>query len=122
MEKRLIAIAPTASVNSAIRLMKTASVNLLPVVKHGKLLGMLKEEDLLTYLLAHSDSLDETIGKLVKKPIFAEEKSSLGDAVKLVVKNELSRLPIVESRRSMKCIGIVSTTDLLKEAEKTMQK
>ena len=43
MDKKLVAIAPGASIKAAIKLVKAAGVNLLVVVEDGRLVGVVGE-------------------------------------------------------------------------------
>ncbi len=91
--------------------MKDANVDLMPVLQDGKLVGVLDED-----AISDSGAGDpkKQVGELMRKPLFVEERITIDDAVKYLIEHSLSRLPVVESRASMRCAGIVGATELLR--------
>jgi CBS domain-containing protein len=117
MEKSLVAISPNASIKSAIKLVKTSGVNTLFVIDKEKLVGIVGEDDLLVFVSDNSEKkLNETIQSVIKKPVFAEVGDTVAVAIGKTIDHNLTRLPIVDSFSNMKCVGVVTATDLLKEA------
>ncbi len=112
MDKKLIAISPKTTVRAAIKLAKSSGVNLLLVIDAGKLVGVVGEEDLL------DAELEKSVQGIVKRAIFAEENDTVAVAIGKTIDNNLTRLPVVDSMKNMRCVGVVTATDLLKEAAK----
>lgn len=108
MERHLVAVSPHSSAESVLRLMKDANIDLVPVVEDGMLVGIVDENDV-------SDAGAQHVGEIMEKPLFVEENSSVDDAVKFLIKQGLSRIPVVDSKVMMHCIGIVCSSDLLRE-------
>lgn len=112
MDKKLIAISPKTTVRAAIMLAKSSGVNLLLVLDGGKLIGVVGEEDLLDV------DLEKSVQGIIKRPIFVEEEDTVAVAIGKTIDNNLTRLPVVDSIKNMRCVGVVTATDLLKEASK----
>ncbi|MFI5412277.1 MAG: HPP family protein [Candidatus Micrarchaeales archaeon] len=112
MDKKLVAISPKTTVRAAIKLAKSSGVNLLLVLDAGKLVGVVGEEDLLDV------DLEKSVQGIVKRPIFAEEDDTVAVAIGKTIDNNLTRLPVVDSMKNMRCVGVVTATELLKEASK----
>ncbi len=106
IDRKIVAVSPQTSVETARELAKRSGVGTLPVLSHGKLVGIVNNDHL-------KESIDGKIEKIMKKPVFAEKDSDVKKARKMIINNGLERLPIVESKSSMICIGTVSSTDLI---------
>ena len=95
------------------------SKRLLLVVEKSKLIGVIGEEDLLIYISENPEKrLTETVQGIIKRPIFVEADDTVAAAIGKTIDNDLSRIPVVDSASNMQCVGIISATDLLKEAAK----
>lgn len=117
MDKSLVAISPSASIKSAIKLVRTSGVNTLFVIDKEKLIGIVAEDDLLSFVSDNSEKkMGENILAVLKKPIFVEANDTIAVAIGKTIDHNLTRLPIVDSMSNMKCVGFVTATDLLKEA------
>lgn len=119
MDKKLVAVSPSATIRSAIRLTQTSGVDLLLVVERSRLVGVVGEEDLLNYISSNTEKrMGESIQGIVKRAVYVEAGDTVAVAIAKTIDNNLSRLPVVESSATMRCVGIVTTTELLKEAAK----
>lgn len=117
MEKDVVAVSPTTSIISSITLVESSNVDLLPVIDGGKLVGIVDEGVLREFAMGHSrEELNAPIKPLMKEPIFAERDEEVKDVVVKVVKYNVTRIPVIDSRESMRCIGMISASDLLKSA------
>jgi CBS domain-containing protein len=50
MSSKVVTVAPDASIHTAIELMLSHRIGCLPVVEHGKLVGLVSETDCLRHL------------------------------------------------------------------------
>jgi CBS domain-containing protein len=116
MESHLVSVSPSTTKKTALKLIEESNISLLPVVEDQRLVGVVTEEQLREKALE-----DGAIETLMKKPLFLEKGKSIDDAIKYLMKHSISRVPVVESTIGMKCVGIVSASELLK-AKKSMQK
>lgn len=112
--KELVSISPKAKAATVLKLIQSSNISFLPVIENGRLVGILNGEKL-------SSGSYNSILPFIEKPLFVERDSSIDHAVKYMLKHRLSRVPVVESALSMKCIGIVSSSELLR-AKKTAKK
>lgn len=114
MSRRLVAVSPRTTIKMAIRLLKNANVSMLPVISNERLIGIIDEELLLEFANSKKQNeLGDLVETIMKEPIFIEENRSIDDCIGLMLKNSLTRLPIIDAKKSMRCIGMVSATELL---------
>ena len=123
MTKNPVTINPEASVVEASELMKKEKVHRLPVLDRDKnLIGVISEKDILfaTPSPASSLSIHEmayllsklTVRKLMtKNPVTINRTTTVEEAARLMVDQDLSCLPVVEDG---KLVGIVSKSDMFK--------
>lgn len=115
-----IVIDPELSILDALHIMKEKKVRRLPVVAHGKLVGIVTERDLrespslkatslsiyeLNYLLAKTPVKEV----MTKDPITVTPDTTIEEAAVIMRDNEISGLPVVEDG---KVVGIVTETDI----------
>ncbi len=107
MDKRIVAVSPNATVASARMLANNSRVGMLPVVSDRKLVGMIDVNTIPEY--------DDTkkVSAVMKKPLFVEEGKSIDEARKILIGCGIPRLPVVDSSVGMKCVGTVSSSELL---------
>ncbi len=114
MDKKLVAISHDASLKSALKLAKTAGVGMLPILDGDRLVGMVGTDDIQHYISKDPGRGEESVDTLSKAPVFLEANETRQSAMAKIIKNGLSRMPVVESRSTMRCLGTVNSTDLLK--------
>ncbi len=107
IDRRLVAVSPDASLGAARKLAKASRVSVLPVISDNRLVGVLDIEA----SLAGNDG--DKVSSMMVKPVFVEANAKSDEARKLMIKHGLARIPVVDSAASMKCIGTVSSTDLI---------
>lgn len=117
MEKDVVAVSPNTSIISSITLIENSNIDLLPVIDNNKLVGIVDESTLREFAIKHGRSeLDAPIKPLIKEPVFVEGDNDMKEVIVEVVKHNITRIPVVESKENMRCIGIISASDLLKSA------
>ncbi|MBX9827366.1 MAG: CBS domain-containing protein [Xanthobacteraceae bacterium] len=134
MTQHVISVAPNDAVDRAIGLMLQERVSGLPVIDAaGRLVGIVTEGDFLRraetstqrqrpkwltfltspgrmaeeYVQAHSRNVSDV---MTADPVTVTEETSLADAVSLMEKRRVKRLPVI---RGDKVVGIVSRANLL---------
>ena len=135
MTRRVISVAPDASIGEALRLMLANQISGLPVVdESGRLVGIVTEGDFLRrsetgterrrprwlefllgpgmiasdYVHSHARRVDQVMTSDVQT---VTEEAQLGDIVTLMEKHRIKRLPVV---RGDEVVGIVSRANLLR--------
>jgi CBS domain-containing protein len=122
MTKSPITIGLQETLRSAQELMGLRRIRHLPVIEHGKLVGLLTESDLRRVMPSpispHGATdvdgvLDGTpVGRvMVKTPTTVGPGQPLRDAVKILVDKKYGALPVVEDG---KLVGILSVIDALR--------
>jgi len=121
MNKKIQIVSSDDRVIHARRIMIDENIARLPVVDNGKLVGIISDNEIVFALAdikkyplgRQKHQLDELLIKSVmKSPAFwTEPNITATDAAKLMIKNNIGALPIIEHG---KLTGILSRTDLLK--------
>jgi acetoin utilization protein AcuB len=123
MTKRPITISEDDSIDHGLDLMRSESVRRLPVVdKHGKLVGIVSEKDLLyaspspatslsiyeiPYLLSKIKMRD----LMTQEVITVTEDTPLEEAARIMADHKIGGLPVM---RDDKLVGIITETDMFK--------
>ncbi|NCP86952.1 MAG: hypothetical protein CO094_01845 [Anaerolineae bacterium CG_4_9_14_3_um_filter_57_17] len=122
MSKPVIIISPDMPITEALSLMKKEHIRRTPVVKNGKLVGIVSDKDLLNaspspvttlsiwemnYLLSKI-----TIAEVMTKNVMTiDENTPIEQAARIMADNKIGGLPVV---RDGNVVGIITETDLFK--------
>ena len=108
------AVTPTAPVAEAARLMRQDDVGAVPVVEGGRLVGMLTDRDIAMRLVADArDPHTTTVSEVAsEKLVTVRPDEGLDNALRLMAKHQVRRLPVVENDR---LVGIVAQADVALE-------
>jgi acetoin utilization protein AcuB len=122
MSKPVITISPDMPIAEALNMMKVEKVRRFPVVKEGKLLGVVSDKDLLNaspspvstlsiwemnYLL-NKIAVSEV---MVKNVLTVMEDTPIEQAARIMADNKIGGLPVM---RDGGVVGIITETDLFK--------
>ena len=122
MTSNPIAIEEDASIIEAIHLLKEKNIRRLPVMRKGKIAGVVTEKMLLTFAPGKSTSLDawESHYLLSKTPVtqamnpkphMVKPDTDIRDAAKLLHDGKLNGVLVVNDKRDL--VGIFTTTNAL---------
>ncbi len=114
MDRKLVAVSHDASLKSALKLAKISGVDMLPILENNRLVGMVNVDEIQRYVSKDPSKEGESVKKLSKQPVFLEASETKQSAIEKIIKSGLSRVPVVENKSTMRCIGTVNSTDLLK--------
>jgi signal-transduction protein with cAMP-binding, CBS, and nucleotidyltransferase domain len=116
MVGEVITIGANVAVRKAVRLMNDREIGCLVVVQDGKPTGIVTERDMLKrVLVAGRDPRAVEVAEVMSKPLlFMESEKKIEEAVKLMFKHKIKKLPIVENGR---LVGLVTLTDLIRSSE-----
>ena len=93
-----------------VRLMSAADVRALPVRDNNKVLGIIRAKDVAKELQEFYEKIK--VGDIVKKrAVICNEDDELGQAIDLMVKKNIDRLPII--KKDGRIAGIISVIDFL---------
>ena len=110
-------IGESESVVEAARLMRDEHIGSLPVTKGGQLVGMITDRDLTTRVVAEAAVPEATsVGDVYSRDLISvEPNNDLEEALQLMARHQVRRLPVVEHGR---LVGMVAQADIaLKENE-----
>jgi CBS domain-containing protein len=111
-------ISASASVVEAARLMRDDHIGSLPITDDEKLVGMITDRDITTMVVAEATDPNTTsVGDVYSRDLISiEPDKGLEEAVQLMARHQIRRLPVVENGR---LVGIVAQADIaLRENEK----
>jgi len=111
MKREIVVVDPNISAREASKIMAKYEIGSLIVVEDNKPVGILTERDILN-LVAKNEDLDEVkVEDVMSKDLITiEPDKKIEDAVDLMVKHKIKRLPVVEND---KIVGIVTTSDII---------
>lgn len=123
MASKVLTIEENTSVMRATRMMKENEVRRLPVVSHGKLIGMVTDRDLKEASPAKTSSLDihelhyllsemRVKEVMTSNPISLGHEETLEKAAMVMLQNKISGLPIMDESGNL--VGLLSETDVLR--------
>jgi len=122
MSSPVITVAPDLPIMQALDLMKKNRIRRLPVVKNGKMVGIVSEGDLLNASPSDATSLsvwelNYLLGKITvdeimtKKVITVDEDTPIEEAAFLMDENKIGGLPVVHKGE---LVGLITETDLFR--------
>ena len=104
-------IGTSASVVEAARLMREEHVGSLPITDDDTLVGMITDRDITTRVVAEAaDPKTTSVGDVYSRDLISvEPDKDLEEAVQLMARHQVRRLPVVEEGR---LVGIVAQADI----------
>ena len=113
-------IGTSTSVVEAARLMRDEHIGSLPITDGDTLVGMITDRDITTRVVAEAADLATTsVGDVHSRDLISvEPDKDLEEALRLMARHQIRRLPVVEGGR---LVGIVAQADIaltLSEDEK----
>lgn len=89
--------------------MKEENVGAIPIIDEGKLLGMITDRDIVLRCIAEKHPASSKVEDIMSSHLITiSPDADSQDALDLMAKNQIRRLPVVEGK---KLIGIVSLGD-----------
>jgi predicted transcriptional regulator len=107
-----------SSVAYAAKMMQEEDVGLAPIVEGDKLIGMLTDRDIATRVTAEGRNPDQVKVRDVasKQLVTIDPQQDLDDALRMMAKHQVRRLPVVEDGR---LVGVVAQADIAREGDDT---
>jgi CBS domain-containing protein len=122
MSSPVKSITPDTRLNDARRMMDAEKIRALPVMKEGKLVGIVTRRGLLrtdipalnenawTTDVDLKDAMVEEI--MTKNPITVPASGLLPKAARVLLENKITAIPVVDDNRTM--VGIITTSDIFR--------
>ena len=122
MSHPIISVDPEIPINTALNIMRQENVRRTPVIKNGKLLGIVSDKDLLNASPSPATSLsiwemNYLISKITVADVMTKDVLTITDntpiehAARIMADNKIGGLPVLKDN---KVIGIITETDLFK--------
>jgi len=122
MSHPVMSISPDLPIMEALNMMKREKIRRFPVVKDGKLVGIVAERDLLNASTAPTTTLSvwelnyqlsriKVSDMMTKKVITVQENAPIEAAARIMVDKKVGGLPVM---RGDELVGIITETDLFK--------
>ena len=122
MSHPIISIAPDMPVQDALAMFKRERIRRAPVVKEGKLIGIVSDKDLLNASPSSASSLSvwemnyllskiTVLEVMTKKILTVAEDTPIEEAARIMADNKIGGLPVL---RDGHVVGIITETDLFK--------
>lgn len=122
MSHPVITVSPDTAIMDALRLMEQEHIRRAPVVKDGKLVGIVAQKDLLNASPSPVTSLSvweihDLVSKITVKRVMTphvitvQEDTPLEEAARLMADHKIGGLPVLSHER---ITGIITETDLFK--------
>jgi IMP dehydrogenase len=105
-----ITLAPEQTVQEALVLMKKHSISGFPITQEGKLVGIVTNRD-----LRFEENLKRLISEVMTpfaKLITAKESVEMEEAVKLMHKHRIEKLPVIDKEKNLK--ALITIKDIMK--------
>lgn len=116
MSKNMKTARPDSKLREVIQKMIKFNIGSVIVMKRGKPAGIITERDVLESLGEINRSMDLTEAKdIMSGPLITiEEYADIEQASKLMLKNKIKKLPVVNDGN---LIGIITTSDIVRATE-----
>jgi CBS domain-containing protein len=109
-------VEPGKPATEAAKLMKKADAGMIPVVQDGQLLGTVTDRDIVLRVIAEGKNpVSTTVGEIASAEVITvAPEQDLGDALHLMAKHQVRRLPVVENGR---LVGVLAQADVAREGD-----
>jgi len=123
MQRKIFTVQKGAPIEIAQTLMSANNIRHLPVLDGNRLVGMLSERDIRAMLIPRQIKGTDTVQNgfylprdvtveeaMTQDPLWVEPGSDIEEAARILVKNKIGGLPVVEDGT---VVGIITETDIL---------
>jgi CBS domain-containing protein len=120
MHKGVVWVSPDTSLPKIARKMREEDIGAIPVGENDRLVGMVTDRDICCRGLGNGrDPSNLTAREVMSKPIlYCRTEQTVGEAVKLMEKKKVRRLPVINEKKRM--VGMLSLGDVAQKAKLTL--
>ncbi len=122
MSRHVISVTPDTPINEALAMFRKEHIRRAPVMKDGKMLGIVSERDLLNASPSQATSLSiwelnyliskVTVKNVMSKKVLTVDKDTpIEEAARMMADQKIGGVPVMDSG---KVVGIITETDLFK--------
>ncbi|RPJ21918.1 MAG: CBS domain-containing protein [Chloroflexi bacterium] len=123
MTRDVVTIPPETSLKEAHDIMREKKIRRLPVVTHGKILGIVTLGDIRGAEPSRASSLSiwevhHLLAKLkvseimTRNPATIQQTASIGEAARIMLEKKFSGLPVVDDENDL--VGIITESDIFR--------
>ena len=123
MSKNVITVGVDDSMHDAMKRMKEKDIRMLPVLKKGKLVGVVTDRDIKRASASDATTLDVhellylvskiKVGNIMTKdPITVPQNFTVEETAEVLLKHKISGVPVVDQNGQL--VGIITQTDLFR--------
>ena len=123
MSKNVITVDVDDSMHDAMKRMKEKEIRMLPVLKKGKLVGVVTDRDLKRASASDATTLDvhellylvskiEVGNIMTKDPVTVPQNFTVEETAEVLLKHKISGVPVVDQNGQL--VGIITQTDLFR--------
>lgn len=107
---------PDTSIQQAAQHMSAQGISALLVMEHGRLAGILTDRDLRKRCLATTLSRQEPVRRIMSTRLLTVTRDTPAfEALLTMSRADIHHLPVVEDAESARPVGLISSTDLLRQ-------
>ncbi len=112
MHKGVIWVSPDTPVRELARTMRENDIGAIPVGENDRLIGMVTDRDIVCRGLAEGKDVSTLTARDVMTSgiIYCEDDEDIEDALELMEKKKIRRLPVIDEDKRM--VGILSLGDI----------
>lgn len=112
MHKDVAWVAPDEPIAKVAAVMREKDIGAIPVGENDRLIGMVTDRDIAVRGLVNgSASMQMTAHEVMTHPIiYCMAEEDIEDAVRLMKKNKIRRLPVIDKQKRM--VGMLSLGDI----------
>jgi CBS domain-containing protein len=112
MTRDVVVVPPEIELAAARRIMERRHIRHLPVVKHGRLVGILSDRDLIRYEGPLMDDLETPVSAaMTPAPITCLITTTVSRVAQMMLDHKIDSVPVVDP--SGQLVGLVTSSDLL---------
>jgi len=123
MSKNVITVDVDDSMHDAMKRMKEKEIRMLPVLKKGKLVGVVTDRDIKRASASDATTLDVhellylvskiKVGNIMTKdPVTVPQNFTVEETAEVLLKHKISGVPVVDQNGQL--VGIITQTDLFR--------
>ncbi|WEX10725.1 CBS domain-containing protein [Chelativorans sp. AA-79] len=112
MHKNAIWVSPNMPVSEVAKIMKEKDIGAVPVGDNDRLIGMVTDRDITIRALPNGHDVSSLTARDVMSPgiSYCRAEDALQDAVRLMEKKKIRRLPVIDADKRM--VGMLSVGDI----------
>lgn len=119
MQTHIVGVAKSTKLSAALKLMEKSAVSLLPVIYGGKLIGTITKREIEKAQTTGKGMEKASVERIMKDDFsFVSYDLDIDEAAKIMIKRNLPRIPVVNNQDDMLCIGMISSTEILRTKNK----